>query len=153
MKVLGIDPGVERVGWGLVDSTGSRVEYISCGCIMTSKTLSQQERLASIATQLAALIAREAPERAVVEKLFFSKNKKTALAVSEARGVILVALRQAGINTTEYTPSEVKSALAGNGRAEKRQVAWVVKNILKIKEHIRSDDALDALALALMVAK
>ena len=153
MKVLGIDPGIERVGWGLIETNGNAVKYIGCGCIKTSSDLAQQERLASIAHQIRNLVREKTPDRAVVERLFFAKNKKTALSVSESRGAILVVLLEENVITSEYTPLEVKRAITGNGSAEKRQVAWMVKNILKIKENIASDDALDALALCLMAGK
>ncbi len=153
MIVLGIDPGIERVGWGLVEYQGSTVSYRSCGCIKTSKDLPHPDRIALIVKEIQSIIKKENPGRAVIEKLFFGKNKKTAIAVSESRGAILWTLRNLNIEIREYTPLEVKMSLTGNGRAEKRQVAWVVKNILHIKEEISSDDALDALALCLMVAK
>jgi crossover junction endodeoxyribonuclease RuvC len=150
MKILGIDPGIGRVGWGIIFSEKRRLEYIACGCITTSKDLSQQERIGQICRELRALIQQHSPDTAVVERLFFAKNKKTAFAVSEARGAILMLLDEHKITTIERTPLEVKMAITGNGRAEKHQVAWVVKNILKIPTDITSDDALDALALCLM---
>ena len=90
------------------------------------------------------------PDEAVVERLFFAKNKKTALLVSEARGAIMLTLHSLGVQTREYTPLAVKLAITGNGRAEKRQVAWVVKRVLKIDHNIGSDDELDALALCML---
>lgn len=151
MRILGIDPGIERLGWGIVDTIRSKSQYIDCGCIKTPKDLPQPERLALISKELRALIQEKRPERAVVEKLFFATNKKTAISVAEARGVILVSLHQENIPIFEFTPLEVKRSLTGNGNAEKKQVAWMVRNILKLDESIRSDDALDALALSLMV--
>jgi crossover junction endodeoxyribonuclease RuvC len=150
MKILGIDPGFERVGWGLIDTSGGDAAYHSCGVIKTSKDLPHQERLRVISTSLKQLIRKELPEVAVVEKLFFAKNKTTALKVAEARGVILLTLHNELIPIQQFTPLEVKLAVAGHGRAEKKQVEWVVKNVLKIKEDITSDDAMDALALCLM---
>ena len=149
--VLGIDPGIERVGWGLVEMEGSGARFHKCGCITTSKDLPHASRIALVVAQLRALIEQESPDHVVIEKLFFAKNRKTAMAVAESRGAILAALTEANIRISEFTPLEVKAALVGNGRAEKKQVAWVVKNVLKIKENITSDDALDALALCLMV--
>lgn len=150
MKTLGIDPGIERVGWGVILSEKGKLEYIACGCIKTSRSLTQQERIGKICSELRLLIKHHKPDTAVIEKLFFAKNKKTALGVSEARGAILMLLDQEKIATIERTPLEVKMAITGYGRAEKHQVAWMVKNILKIGADITSDDAVDALALCLM---
>ncbi|MDA1334821.1 MAG: crossover junction endodeoxyribonuclease RuvC [bacterium] len=151
MRVLGIDPGIERVGWGITVSHGNDATYINCGCIKTSKKLSHYERLTLVADKLKQVIIREKPDKASVEKLFFSTNKKTALTVAEARGVILYTIHKEGLPIEEFTPLEVKMAITGNGKADKKQVAWMVKNILKIKEDITQDDALDALALSLMI--
>lgn len=153
MRVLGIDPGIERVGWGIIDIEHGMPIYQQCGCIQTPRNEPQQKRIELISGELQNIIRIFKPERAVVEKLFFAKNKKTALVVAEARGAILLALAEAHIDTIEHTPLEVKMGLTGNGRAEKKQVEWVVRNILKIKEKISTDDAYDALALCLMVRK
>ncbi|MEK7576277.1 MAG: crossover junction endodeoxyribonuclease RuvC [Patescibacteria group bacterium] len=153
MRILGIDPGIERVGWGIVDAINGNSIYQECGCIQTSKKIPHSERIASISQELKKIIKKFKPDHAIVEKLFFAKNKKTALTVSEARGAILFVLSEANIVIHEFTPLQVKLGLTGNGRAEKKQVEWVVKNILKIKEDIRSDDAYDALALCLMIRK
>ena len=125
MKTLGIDPGIERVGWGVIFSEKGKLEYVACGCITTSRTLSQQERIVKICRELRLLIRHYSPDTAVVERLFFAKNKKTALAVSESRGAILMLLGEEKIATIERTPLEVKMPITGNGRAEKHQVAWV----------------------------
>lgn len=151
MKILGIDPGIERVGWGIVETKNGTSTYQLCGCITTSKTLSQQERLFLISQELSNIIEIHNPDRVVIEKLFFATNKKTAMAVAESRGAILLVLWQKGLPVKEFTPLEVKLAIAGTGRAEKKQIAWVVRNILKLESSITSDDAIDALALCLMV--
>jgi crossover junction endodeoxyribonuclease RuvC len=153
MRILGIDPGIERVGWGVVDTVGSVSTYYDCGRITTPRTLSHQARLEMIARELDAIIRRTQPQCAVVERLFFAKNKKTALAVAEARGAIMLTLSTTSVPTREFTPMEVKMAVTGNGRAEKKQVAWMVRNVLKVPPEITSDDTLDALALCLMVTK
>ncbi|MEK7649798.1 MAG: crossover junction endodeoxyribonuclease RuvC [Patescibacteria group bacterium] len=153
MRILGIDPGIERVGWGVVDTVGAVSTYYGCGRITTPRTLTHQERLEMVARELSELIEKTSPECAVVERLFFAKNKKTALAVAEARGAIMLTLSKASLPTREFTPMEVKMAVTGNGRAEKKQVAWMVRNILKVPVEITSDDALDALALCLMITK
>lgn len=153
MKVLGIDPGIARVGWGIVTFHRGTAQYEQCGCIETSKDTPPHERIALISKKIRDIIQKEKPDHAIIERLFFAKNKKTALLVSESRGAILLTLHEENIRTSEFTPLEVKMSITGNGRAEKHQVAWMVKNILKIKEHITSDDALDALALCLMGGK
>ena len=153
MRILGIDPGIERIGWGAVDTVGSVSTYYDCGLITTSRTLSHQKRLEVLAGELDIIIKKTKPECAVVERLFFAKNKKTALAVAEARGAIMLTLSTSNVPTREFTPMEVKMAVTGNGRAEKKQVAWMVHNILKIPTDIKSDDTLDALALCLMITK
>ncbi|MEK7630740.1 MAG: crossover junction endodeoxyribonuclease RuvC [Patescibacteria group bacterium] len=153
MRVLGIDPGIERVGWGVVDTVGAVSTYYRCGRITTPRTILHQERLEMIERELGALIKEMRPACAVVERLFFAKNKKTALAVAEARGVIMLTLSAASLPIYEFTPMEVKMAITGNGHAEKKQVAWMVRNILKVPAEVTSDDALDALALCLMIAK
>ncbi len=150
MIILGIDPGIERVGWGVISSNGNALSYCASGCITTPRTLSTQERIALIAEDLEKIIRSTRPNEAVVERLFFAKNRKTALSVSEARGAIMLVLKKLDIPTREYTPLEVKKALTGNGHAEKRQVAWMVKKILKVPDSVRSDDAFDALALCFL---
>ncbi|MBI2052889.1 MAG: crossover junction endodeoxyribonuclease RuvC [Candidatus Ryanbacteria bacterium] len=151
MIILGLDPGIERLGWGLVECERGKYSYIDCGCIKTPRGKSQSERLSLLSRALVKLIKDAKPDRAHIEKLFFAKNKKTALGVAEARGAILKTLFDAHLAVREFTPLEVKMSLTGNGRAEKRQVAWMVRNILKIREKISSDDALDALALSIMM--
>lgn len=148
--ILGIDPGIERVGWGIVELDNGMLLYRASGCITTQRSLETSARIELIAREISALCERERPDEAIVERLFFAKNRKTALMVSEAKGAIMLVLRSSGIETREYTPLEVKRAITGNGRAEKKQVAWMVKNLLKIKENIVSDDALDALALCFL---
>ncbi|MEK7643129.1 MAG: crossover junction endodeoxyribonuclease RuvC [Patescibacteria group bacterium] len=149
-RILGIDPGIERMGWGYIEAEGSRVEYRDCGCIVTPRTLVDRERLVLIRTELQSILARIEPDVVHIERLFFSKNKKTALRVAEARGVIMATLAESGMPIFEFTPNEVKLGVTGVGNAEKRQVAWMVRNILHIKDTISSDDALDALALCLI---
>ena len=150
MRVLGIDPGIERVGWGVVDVTDSKLSYSASGCIKTSRLLAPAERIAIIAQNLEIIVKVRKPDEAVVEKLFFAKNKKTALLVAEARGAIMLTLHSLGVKTREYTPLEVKRAITGNGRAEKRQVAWMVKMLFGLKGSMSSDDELDALALCML---
>jgi len=153
MRVLGIDPGIERIGWGIVDTVGSVSTYHDCGRITTPRTLSHQERLEMLAHELGTIIEKTTPGCAVVERLFFAKNKKTALSVAEARGAIMLTLQVFSLPIYEFTPMEVKMAITGNGHAAKKQVAWMVRNIIKIPSEVTSDDTLDALALCLMVTK
>lgn len=152
MRILGIDPGIDRVGWGVVD-VGKTLVYRGCGCIRTNKNAPDEERIQQISKELRELIKKARPQRVHVEKLFFAKNKKTALRVAQSRGAILLTLQVEKIQIEEFTPLEVKLSLTGNGRAEKQQVAWMVKNILKISGGVTSDDALDALALCIVPIK
>ena len=149
MKVLGIDPGIERLGWGLVEKKENGVSYLKSGVKKTLKTESPPARLLEIQNFLEELLARERPEVAAVERLFFSKNVKTALQVSEVRGVILAAAEKAGVAIKEFKPPEVKMALTGYGRAGKKNVAEFLKFSLKLPERKMLDDETDALALAL----
>lgn len=148
MKILGIDPGSARMGWGLIEKDGSKLAAVEYGCLETSKDDSTADRLARLAVELEELVARLAPEVAAVESLFFAKNQTTAMRVSEARGVVLATLSRAGLEVHEYTPLQVKQSLTGYGRAEKKQVELMVCQALAITEKIRPDDAADALAVA-----
>lgn len=149
MKVMGIDPGIERLGWGLIEKTNEGIKYLKSGVKKTLKTESPPARLLEIQNFLEALLARERPEAAVVERLFFSKNAKTALQVGEVRGVILAAAEKAGVAIKEFTPLEVKMALTGYGRAGKENVAEFLKFSIKLPARRMLDDETDALALAL----
>lgn len=147
---LGIDPGTATTGYGLVRLTGDggllAVQY---GILSTPKDATPAARLEMLYSQLQALLKQHKPDSAAVEKLFFSRNVTTALAVGQARGVVLLSLQQAGIKTFEYTPNEVKQAVAGYGGAEKRQVQEMVRALLQLTSIPRPDDAADALAIAI----
>ncbi len=149
MKILGIDPGTAICGWGLVEKSGSSFKLLDFGVITTDKNCPQCDRLHSIYTELSDIIKKKQPEAVAVEELFFFKNLKTVISVSEARGVITVAARENRIPFFEYTPLQVKQALAGYGRADKNQVQQMVKLILNLKEIPKPDDAADALAVAI----
>lgn len=152
MIILGIDPGTAIVGYGLISSEKSSLKALDYGCIETSKKLPQAERLLIIGEELKKIIKKYKPQAAAVEELFFFKNLKTAIKVSEARGVILFAAKSAGLEIAEFTPLEVKIATVGYGRADKQQVQKMVKIILGLKEIPRPDDAADALAIAICAA-
>ena len=150
MLVIGIDPGTASTGFGLVreDSAGnlSAVEY---GVIQTPPGQSMPGRLLSLYLEIQHLLTLHRPETSAVEKLFFQRNVRTAMAVGQGRGVVLLALAEAGIPVVEYTPSEVKQAISGYGGAEKKQVQQMVKVLLNLKTLPQPDDAADALALAI----
>ena len=147
---LGIDPGTATTGYGLVrlEHDGSLVA-VSYGIISTPKDATASARLEMLYNQLHDLLQQNQPDTAAVEKLFFARNVTTALAVGQARGVVMLSLQQAGIETFEYTPKEVKQAVAGYGGAEKRQVQEMVRALLQLDSIPKPDDAADALAIAI----
>lgn len=149
MKVLGIDPGTGRLGWAILGKNKGKEVLIDCGCIETPKHTSLPLRLEKIHSFLTKLISKYKPESAAIEDLFFFKNAKTVIGVAAARGVAILACQQAKLNVNFYTPLQIKSSLTGFGRADKQQVQFMVKNILKLKEVPRPDDAADAVAAAL----
>lgn len=148
MKILGIDPGTATLGWGVINAEGGRLEAVAYGHISTSKDLPLAARLKEIATDLETLLEIHQPEEVAVEELFFFNNQKTAMAVGQARGAILLTLERFGIRIAEYTPLEIKQALTNYGRADKLQVQTMVKALLKLKTIPKPDDAADALAIA-----
>ncbi|HET9521346.1 MAG TPA: crossover junction endodeoxyribonuclease RuvC [Candidatus Limnocylindrales bacterium] len=152
MIILGIDPGTAALGYGIVERTGSRLRAIDYGCLTTSPDLSMPERLLAIHQLVDELIALHEPAVVAVERLFFSKNAQTAMAVGQARGVVLLAAAQHGRPVREATPNEVKSAIAGYGAADKEQVQRMVRLVLGMTELPRPDDAADALAVAVCIA-
>lgn len=147
MKILGIDPGTTRIGYGLIEKARG-VSLVSCGLIDGEK-IAKGDRLAHLEAGLITLLDQHRPDLVCVEKLFFSKNKKTALSVSEARGVILLTLQRGGVSFVEFSPSEIKSAVAGNGNANKQEVLRAVLWTLGLKEIPGPDDVSDAIAIAL----
>lgn len=148
LKVLGIDPGTTRLGYALVEGTSARAVYIDSG-VFGNKELSPSARLYEIHTRLVSLIQKVRPDRMALEKLFFSKNVKTALSVAEARGVILLTAQIANLRVYEYAPQEVKIALTSRGDAKKPQVAAMAKAMLKMTSLPQWDDESDAIAIAL----
>ncbi|MGZ8501705.1 MAG: crossover junction endodeoxyribonuclease RuvC [Candidatus Limnocylindrales bacterium] len=152
MIVLGIDPGTAAVGYGVVERTGGSLRMIDVGCLVTSPDETLGQRLRIIHDAVSELIETHRPALVGVERLFFSKNVQTAFAVGQARGVILLAAAQHDIDVREATPNEVKSAVAGYGKADKEQVGRMVATILGLSEVPTPDDAADALAVAICVA-
>src|ERR1700722_7688444 len=148
MQIVGIDPGIGRTGWGVVEVQNSKLKVHSYGCIETSKDLSTEKRLEEIFKQIVSILQRENPDAFAIEELFFNTNAKTAMVVGQARGVILLAAAQHKIPITFYTPLQVKIAVTGYGRAEKNQVGQMVKVLLHLTTIPKPDDTSDALAIA-----
>lgn len=149
MIILGIDPGYAIVGYGVIEKIGFQTKYIDYGAITTDKDTDFPTRLVQIADGLEYLIEKYKPECLAIEELFFQNNQKTAINVAMARGVVVeIAKRKLG-NLFEYTPLQIKQALTGQGRADKKQVQYMVKAILNLKEIPKPDDAADALAVAI----
>ena len=149
LKIMGIDPGLGRTGYGILQEQAGKLSALDYGCIETPARRSIDKRLEQVYEEIGALLALHKPHEVAVEQLFFSTNVQTAFAVGQARGVILLAASQAGARLGEYTPLEVKQAVVGYGKAEKSQVQYMVKAILGLNETPRPDDAADALALAI----
>lgn len=149
MIVLGIDPGIAIVGWGVVEYVGTRFKPIAFGSIQTPKELKTEERLAQIYEQLCNIIRTYHPESMAVEELFFNTNQTTGIRVAEARGVILLAGQMMNVPIAEYTPLQVKQSVVGYGRAEKKQVITMVTTLLGLPKPPKPDDTADALALAI----
>ncbi len=149
MIILGIDPGTAATGFGIIQKKSDKLSLIDYGCITTSANLALSDRLIRIFKNIQKLIKKYHPDILVCEELFFFKNLKTAISVAQARGVVLLAARLGKISFFEYTPLEVKQALSGYGRATKSQIQKMVKVLLKLDSIPKSDDAADALALAI----
>jgi len=148
-KILGLDPGTATTGFGIICHENGRFKAIGWGSIQTDKNEHSADRLVKIHCELSKLIQKQAPTEGVVEKLFFATNLKTAMAVSEARGVILFTLANLHLPYREITPMEVKQKITGNGKADKKMVQEAVAKILGLSEIPKPDDAADALAIAL----
>ncbi|MBI4062492.1 crossover junction endodeoxyribonuclease RuvC [Candidatus Gottesmanbacteria bacterium] len=148
MIILGIDPGTARLGWAVVEKNKSTIAARVYGCI-TTQPKTPAFRLAIIYRALQTLIKIHKPDALAIEELFFAKNVKTALSVSEARGVVLLAAAQANIPITSYTPLVIKQTITGNGQAQKEQMQKMVQILLKLKNIPKPDDTADALAVAL----
>ena len=149
MRVLGIDCGSQRTGYGVIDSDGAQHTMVAAGVICTSPKHSFEARLLEIAGGLRQLIREYAPEYGAVEEVFHAANAKTALKLAHVRGVALLAIAEAGVGFAEYSPLEVKMSVVGYGRAEKSQVQVMVRSLLRLAEPVASEDASDALAIAM----
>ena len=149
MRILGIDPGMAIVGYGLVNFENDSYELESSGSVQTDKNLSDSERLLEIYNDLSTIVEKYRPDCAAIEKLYFFKNQKTIIPVAEARGVILTVLQKYNIPLFEYTPMEVKQVLTGYGRATKKEVEQMVKCNLNTDNLPKLDDTVDAVAIAI----
>jgi crossover junction endodeoxyribonuclease RuvC len=147
MRVLGIDCGTERTGWGVIDSDGRHHALLGHGVIRSSARDPLEARLCNIAGCLRRVILNHTPECAAVEQVFYSQNVKTALKLAHVRGVVLLAIAEAGVALGEYSPLEIKTSVVGYGRAEKHQVQVMVRTLTGIE--IESEDAADAIAVAI----
>ncbi len=149
MRVLGIDCGSQRTGYGVIDSDGRDHRIVAAGVICTNTKWPFEKRLLEIANGLRGLIRVHTPESAAVEEVFYSANVKTALKLAHVRGVALLTIAEVGMELAEYSPLEVKVSVVGYGRAEKCQVQVMVRSLLRLPEAIESEDACDALAVAI----
>ncbi len=149
MIVIGIDPGLAIVGFGVIRKEKDGVMPVSYGCIRTSTEKHTPERLMEIYNEVSTLFERYTPGAVAVERLFFNKNVTNAMSVSEARGVIFLAAQQKNIPLFEYTPNQIKQAITGSGRADKKQMQEMIKRLLNLDELPQPDDAADGLSIAL----
>ncbi|MDT3426669.1 crossover junction endodeoxyribonuclease RuvC [Paenibacillus forsythiae] len=148
MRILGIDPGIAIVGFGFIDKNGSKLTPVQYGSIQTEAHTPEEERLLHVYEGMLQLIDRYKPDAVAMEKLFFNRNVTTAMSVGQARGVLVLAAVQRGLAVSEYTPMQVKQAIVGYGKAEKRQVQEMVRMYLKLSAIPKPDDVADALAVA-----
>ncbi len=149
MRIIGIDPGTATTGFGVIDYTLAQTTCVTAGVITTPAGQPMPERLITIHTELAQIIAETKPDTAAVELLYFATNVTTAMTVGQARGVILLTLAEAGLVTAEYTPMQIKQAVTGYGGAKKPQIQEMVRVLLKLSTIPKPDDAADALAIAI----
>lgn len=148
MRILGIDPGLERIGFGLIDRQGSKLQLVECGLIQTPR-IALPDRLRLIHEEIGGLIARSEAETIATERLLFTVNKTTAMDVAKALGVVLLGAAQVGLPWAEYSPPEVKQSVVGNGSADKNQVQFMVCKLLSLRDAPKPDDVTDALAIAI----
>ncbi len=153
MYILGIDPGLAIVGWGVLESDRGNLRPVAYGAITTPAHTPIEDRLLMIQNDMEAIINKYHPEEMAIEELFFTNNITTGIAVAEARGVILCTAKKLGVKMFEYTPMQVKQAVVGYGKAEKKQVIAMVTSILRLKKPPKPDDTADAIALAICHAQ
>lgn len=149
MVILGIDPGLANTGWGVVESRGTECRARAYGCIHTENDQDIAHRLKEICDGIDQVIRRYEPTQVGIEEIFFSANSKSAVKTAQARGAVLVACAQCGLETGEYTPMQIKQAVVGTGAADKHQVQYMVKVLLHLEEEPRPDHCSDALAAAI----
>ncbi|MFA5658425.1 MAG: crossover junction endodeoxyribonuclease RuvC [Oscillospiraceae bacterium] len=149
MRIIGIDPGYAIVGFGVLDYTGSCFDIVEFGAITTSADMPFEARLKAIYDDMCFVLDKYKPQQLAIEKLFFTTNQKTAIDVAQARGIILLSAVERGIEIAEYTPLQVKQSVVGYGKAEKKQVQELTRQILHLKEAPKPDDTADALAIAI----
>lgn len=148
MKILGIDPGIGRTGYAVLEQDGKNISLLACGCITTKPGQDEPQRLLEIKRDLASLIRKFHPDAICIESLFFAANAKTAMSVGQARGVAVVTAAEQKLKIIEVTPLQVKIAATGYGKADKKQVETMIVKLLKLKKPPRPDDAADACAIA-----
>lgn len=154
MRIIAIDPGYERIGIAVLEkdpstASGTREQLIFSECFKTDAKLPFHDRLVLIGSEIERIITKYAPERMAIEKLFFAKNTKTALGVSEARGVIIYAAKKLGLEVNEFTPNEIKVATTGYGKATKRDITTMLPKLIEIDVADKIDDELDAIAVGI----
>lgn len=149
MIILGVDPGTATMGYGVVERKDSKVTYVACGAILTNKNAEMPQRLLTIYTELNQLLDTYKPDVVATEQIFFGNNVTTAIQVGRAAGIVLLTAAQRQLDWYEYRPVEVKLAVAGYGAAEKKQVQYMVKQLLNLDRVPKPDDAADALAIAI----
>ena len=148
MRILGIDPGTGITGWGVIDKEYNRLTAVDWGCIRTPAHQLNQKRLCEIYDGISLLIREYQPDEMAIEELFYNRNSTTVISVGQARGVLVLAAAQRGIPVYEYTPLQIKQAVTGYGRAEKKQIQYMIQNLLDLDAIPKPDDAADALAVA-----
>ena len=153
MRIIGLDPGTAITGYSILDKENNKIRLLDYGCIRTHKDLADNERLNQIARDIEFLITKWKPEIASVEKIFFQKNIKTAISVAQARGVLIQKLTEKSVEITEFTPLEIKSAVCGYGKADKKMIQEMVKIILGLQQVPKPDDAADAIAAAICLSQ
>lgn len=149
MRILGIDPGTATTGFGVIEVDGGKLKFIDAGVIITKPDIPMQDRLVTIYNELKELLHEFKPDAVAIELLYFATNVTTAMTVGQARGVALLAAAQARLPVGEYTPLQVKQAVTGYGKAQKRQIQEMVKTLLHLSAIPKPDDAADALAIAI----
>ncbi len=152
LRILGIDPGFDRTGFGVIDEQGNKVSWVAHGCIQTKATDEFPARLQAMRDELKSVAKKYKPDCVAMEQLFFQTNAKTAIKVGMARGVLLITLADLGLEVVDVMPTQVKQGLTGYGAADKRQIQTMVQRILALKTIPKPDDAADALAIALVGA-